>query len=76
MCAFINYVFLTMYPWIFQGTFITKSVELKELENHNAPKVFFYGKYKYIFKFKNEQNKILGCFVMEVTLIRPWEKPA
>ncbi|XP_027841007.2 uncharacterized protein LOC114122524 [Aphis gossypii] len=59
-----------------RGTFVTTFVDLKELENHNAPKVFFYGKYKYIFKFKNEQNKILGCFVMEVTLLRPWEKPA
>ncbi|KAF0752510.1 Uncharacterized protein FWK35_00023147, partial [Aphis craccivora] len=42
-----------------RGTFITTFVDLKELEKHNAPKVFFYGKYKYVFKFKNGQNKIL-----------------
>jgi len=60
---------------MFQGTFITTGVDLKELESHNAPKVYFYGKYKYTVKFKNGENKILGCFVLELSLLRPWEKP-
>jgi len=59
---------------MFQGKFTTTGIDLKKLEELNVPKVFFYGKYKYILKFKNGENKILGCFAIEITLLRPWEK--
>ncbi|XP_050063066.1 uncharacterized protein LOC114122522 [Aphis gossypii] len=46
------------------GKFTTTGIDLKKLEELNVPKVFVYGKYKYVLKFKNEENKILGCFTI------------
>lgn len=57
-----------------QGTYITSGVDLKELEDHNAPKVYFYGKYKLLMKIKNAGKKVLGCAIVELNLVRPWEK--
>ncbi|XP_060866577.1 uncharacterized protein LOC132942303 [Metopolophium dirhodum] len=57
------------------GTYMTSGIDVKELEDHNFPKVYFYGKYKAVFKMKNEENKILSCTVIEINLTRPWEKP-
>jgi len=48
---------------------------MKELEDHNSPKVYFYGKYKLLIKIKNEEKKELSCLTIELSLIRPWEKP-
>lgn len=44
---------------------MTKDVELKELDDFNIPKVY---------KIRNRENKVIGCIVLEITLIRPWEK--
>ncbi|XP_060845594.1 uncharacterized protein LOC132925198 [Rhopalosiphum padi] len=57
------------------GTYITSGMNLKDVEHHNFPKVYFYGKYRFTFKAKNEKNKVFGCFVLELSLIRPWETP-
>ncbi|XP_060848056.1 uncharacterized protein LOC132927530 [Rhopalosiphum padi] len=58
------------------GIYITSGMDLKELEErHNFPKVYFYGKYKVTFKIKNVENKVIFCTVLELSLIRPWEKP-
>ncbi|XP_060847933.1 uncharacterized protein LOC132927427 [Rhopalosiphum padi] len=57
------------------GTYITSGMNLMELENHNFPKVYFYGKYRFTFKIKNVENKVIFCAVLELRLIRPWEKP-
>ncbi|CAH1731482.1 unnamed protein product [Aphis gossypii] len=57
------------------GTYMTKGIDLKELDNLNMPKVYFYGKYKVTYKIRNEEKDVLGCIVLEITLIRPWEKP-
>ncbi|XP_026820289.1 uncharacterized protein LOC113558907 [Rhopalosiphum maidis] len=58
------------------GTYITSGLDLKELEdNHNFPKVYFYGKYKFTFKIKSVKNKVVFCSILELSLIRPWEKP-
>ncbi|XP_022180185.1 uncharacterized protein LOC111040559 [Myzus persicae] len=57
------------------GIFTTPGLDVKELEDHNSPKVYFYGKYKLLFKIKNEAKKVLGCGVVEFNLVRPWEKP-
>jgi hypothetical protein len=58
-----------------QGTYyISRGVDVKELEDLNFPKVYFYGKYKLTVKIKNSENKVLGCGVMEMSCIRPWEK--
>jgi len=48
---------------------------VKELEDNNFPKVYFYGKYKMSIIIKNEDKKALACEVIELSLIRPWEKP-
>ncbi|XP_022164520.1 uncharacterized protein LOC111029702 [Myzus persicae] len=55
------------------GTYSTTGIDLKLFEDHNLPKVYFYGKYKCVIKLKNVENKVLGCHVMEITLVRPWE---
>ncbi|XP_022164269.1 uncharacterized protein LOC111029549 [Myzus persicae] len=57
------------------GTYISSGLDLRKLEEHNFPKVYFYGKYKMTISFKNENNKLLGCAILELSLIRPWEKP-
>lgn len=43
---------------------------MKEIQEHNIPRVYFYGKYKMVFKIKNEENKVLGCGAFELNLIR------
>lgn len=59
-----------------QGTYISSGMDMNKLiEGHNFPKVYFYGKYKAIFKFINVKNVLLGCGVLEFNLIRPWETP-
>jgi len=61
---------------MFQGTYMTKGIDLKELDNFNMPKVYFYGKYKITYKIRiNEEKNVLGCIALEITLIRPWENP-
>ncbi|XP_060847984.1 uncharacterized protein LOC132927461 [Rhopalosiphum padi] len=57
------------------GTYITSGIDLKNLEDHNFPKVYFYGKYKVTFKLKNVKDEAVFCCILELSLIRPWEKP-
>ncbi|CAH1731475.1 uncharacterized protein LOC114122516 [Aphis gossypii] len=58
------------------GTYTsTTGVDIKELEDLNFPKVYFYGKYKLTVKIKNVKNEVLCCSVIEFSLLRPWEKP-
>ncbi|XP_060848098.1 uncharacterized protein LOC132927563 [Rhopalosiphum padi] len=58
------------------GTYTTTGFNLKELlSDNNFPKVYFYGKYKTTIKMKNVRNEVIGCFVMEYSLLRPWEIP-
>lgn len=58
-----------------QGTYITSGIDMKILmEGNNFPTVYFYGKYKATTKIKNVKNEMLGCSILEVSLIRPWEK--
>jgi len=72
--VFIAQVY-TLTSIILQGTYISSGIDLKEIEDHNFPKVYFYGRYKVIFKIKDVENNILGCGVVELSLIRPWEIP-
>jgi len=58
-----------------QGTYITSGIDLKKFEEHNFPKVYFYGKYKLVFKLKNKEDKVVGCEIVELSIIRPWENP-
>ncbi|XP_022164496.1 uncharacterized protein LOC111029687 [Myzus persicae] len=57
------------------GTYISSGLDVKKLEDHNFPKVYFYGKYKIVYMIKNVENKMVGCIAFEMNLIRPWEKP-
>ncbi|CAH1731483.1 unnamed protein product [Aphis gossypii] len=56
------------------GTYKTTGVDLKEFEDLNYPKVYFYGKYRATYKIKNEENKVFSCCIVEFSLVRPWEK--
>ncbi|XP_026819170.1 uncharacterized protein LOC113557823 [Rhopalosiphum maidis] len=70
-----NYTFLVPLDDTLTGTYSTTGLDLKELSDHNFPKVYFYGKYKATIKIKNVGNEVIGCSVMEISLIRPWETP-
>ncbi|CAH1731479.1 unnamed protein product [Aphis gossypii] len=56
------------------GNYTTTGLDIKKLSDHNFPKVYFYGKYKLTCKIKNIKNDVLGCVVLEYSLLRPWEK--
>jgi len=57
-----------------QGTYSTSTgYDTALLEDNNFPKVYFYGKYKYVAKVKTKDNKLIGCAVYEVEALRPWE---
>lgn len=57
-----------------QGTYSTSTgYDTAFLEDNNFPKVYFYGKYKYVAKVKTKDNKLIGCAVYEVEALRPWE---
>jgi hypothetical protein len=56
-----------------QGIFKTPGLDTAFLNDNNFPKVYFYGKYKYVGKVKNKNNKLLGCLAVELSLVRPWE---
>ncbi|XP_003241737.2 uncharacterized protein LOC100571897 [Acyrthosiphon pisum] len=57
------------------GTYITSGIDKKKFEDMNFPKTYFYGKYKVVCRYKNLKNEVVGCVVVEVNLIRPWETP-
>lgn len=46
---------------------------MREFDDHNFPKVYFYGKYKVLAKIITKNNKIMGCVEGEIRLVRPWE---
>ncbi|XP_060849847.1 uncharacterized protein LOC132928916 [Rhopalosiphum padi] len=56
-----------------RGTYTTKGLDIKYLQDHNFPKVYYYGKYKGVISIKNKKNKLLGCVALEFNLVRPWE---
>ncbi|XP_022164449.1 uncharacterized protein LOC111029653 [Myzus persicae] len=55
------------------GTYITSGIDLTKFEDNNFPKVYFYGKYKVVFRFISKENKEVACEVMEIHFNRPWE---
>ncbi|XP_050057022.1 uncharacterized protein LOC114131125 [Aphis gossypii] len=55
------------------GEYITSGLDLKKFEDHGFPKIYFYGKYKLVFKIKTTENKIVACVYLEISLLRPWE---
>ncbi|XP_008178894.2 uncharacterized protein LOC100572062 [Acyrthosiphon pisum] len=57
------------------GTYITPGIDKKNLEDMNFPKVYFYGKYKLVCRYKNLKNEVVSCIVVELNLMRPWETP-
>jgi len=58
-----------------QGTYITSGFDKTKIEDMNFPKVYFYGKYKAVCRYRNLKNEVVGCIVLEFNLIRPWETP-
>lgn len=48
-------------------------MDMNDFRKNNFPKVFFYGKYKAIFKAKSQKGKLLGCFISQLKVLRPWE---
>ncbi|XP_029346450.1 uncharacterized protein LOC107884203 [Acyrthosiphon pisum] len=57
------------------GIYVTPGIDMKKFEDLNVPKVYFYGKYKAVYHYKNLKNEVVGCNVAEINLIRPWETP-
>jgi len=56
-----------------QGIHISSGYDTTLFNDNNFPKVYFYGKYKYVEKIKNKNNKVVGCIAAELSVVRPWE---
>ncbi|XP_060849687.1 uncharacterized protein LOC132928810 [Rhopalosiphum padi] len=55
------------------GNYSSSGYDSVLIEDNNFPKVYFYGKYKSVFKVKTKENKLLGCLAYEVEAVRPWD---
>ncbi|KAF0740554.1 Uncharacterized protein FWK35_00022237, partial [Aphis craccivora] len=55
------------------GVYLSAGYDTALLNDNNFPKVYFYGKYKYVGKMKNKNNKVIGCISAELSFVRPWE---
>ncbi|KAL5242238.1 hypothetical protein ACI65C_009648 [Semiaphis heraclei] len=53
------------------GTYSTTGIDLKKFEDNNFPKVYFYGKYKVVYKFKNPEN--IGEYRLVLEKLYPCE---
>jgi len=56
-----------------QGNYISSGYDTTLFNDNNFSKVYFYGKYKYVGKIKNKNNKVVGCSAAEISIVRPWE---
>ncbi|XP_050430651.1 uncharacterized protein LOC126839386 [Adelges cooleyi] len=55
------------------GVYVTSGIDMEKLRQNNFPKKFFYGEYKMTFLFTKSTGEKLGCFVLVLDVIRPWE---
>jgi len=70
-----------MYDWrntniiieYLQGIYQASGYDTTLFNDNNFPKVYFYGKYKYVGRLKNKYNKVVGCIAAELNVVRPWE---
>ncbi|KAE9525911.1 hypothetical protein AGLY_013960 [Aphis glycines] len=56
-----------------KGIYISSGYDTTLFNDNNFPKVYFYGKYKYVGKIKNKNKKVIGCLAAELSFVRPWE---
>lgn len=56
-----------------QGVYLSSGYDVTFINDNNFPKVYFYGKYKFVGKVKNKNNTLVGCITTEGSLVRPWE---
>ncbi|XP_050436990.1 uncharacterized protein LOC126843473 [Adelges cooleyi] len=55
------------------GTFIMHGFDLALLENMNFPKQFFYGTYKLKVFYTDPSDVLVGCVIIVIEYVRPWE---
>jgi len=56
-----------------QGIYKSSGFDTTLFNDNNFPKVFFYGKYKFVGKIRTKDNKLIACIVAELNMARPWE---
>ncbi|XP_050443422.1 uncharacterized protein LOC126847327 [Adelges cooleyi] len=56
-----------------KGEYVMKGFDVNELQNTNLPKQFFYGSYKFRLYYTDYTGKIIGCLIVIVDVVRPWE---
>jgi len=56
-----------------QGVYLLSGYDVILINDNNFPKVYFYGKYKFVGKVKNKNNTLVGCITTEGSLLGPWE---
>jgi len=62
-----------MFVLHFQGTYTSNGADPSIIFRcGNAPKVFFYGFYKYRLSFWRKKE-VQGCIIFVVDIKRPWE---
>ncbi|XP_050438386.1 uncharacterized protein LOC126844317 [Adelges cooleyi] len=55
------------------GIYVSSGINTNKMKNTNFPKKFFYGEYKMVIKFTSSKGEKLGCLVIVLDIIRPWE---
>ncbi|XP_050435005.1 uncharacterized protein LOC126842161 [Adelges cooleyi] len=55
------------------GTYVATGIDVDKMTNTNFPKTFFYGEYKMAFTFTSSKGEKLGCTVLVLDILRPWE---
>ncbi|XP_050435021.1 uncharacterized protein LOC126842179 [Adelges cooleyi] len=55
------------------GVYVSSGFNLDDINDNGFPKQYFYGEYKFTIKYANDLNKMLGCQVIVVDILRPWE---
>ncbi|XP_050059977.1 uncharacterized protein LOC126551197 [Aphis gossypii] len=56
-----------------KGIYTLSGYDTTLINDNNFPKVYFYGKYKFVGKLKNKNNIVVGCLAAEFSIVRPWE---
>ncbi|XP_050526763.1 uncharacterized protein LOC126897290 [Daktulosphaira vitifoliae] len=71
---FVNSMNITNYSCPFNsGFYVMKAFDISLLQEANFPKQFFYGTYKLKTYYTDTNKNIVGCSIIVVEFLRPWE---
>ncbi|XP_050432501.1 uncharacterized protein LOC126840658 [Adelges cooleyi] len=56
-----------------KGFYIMEGFDLSLFEKMNIPKQLYYGTYKMKIVYTDKSDVVVGCFIIVVEILRPWE---